>query len=269
MGSSRYDEVSRRAVLKATAGVGLAALIPGLACGTDDVDVFAGAVTDLAPQPTTPPVTVEPALAEAGSTELGSEASAEEATADGASVEPSPEASVAPTPTSEPTATVAPTATPAPTVAVDGELVISFTYTQGIGGKNERPYIAVWIEDAAGELVHTVSLWYEQGRRGARWLDHLTRWWEGDQFRISGGGADTAATISSATRDAGSYAVVWDGNLNGVPAPPTDYFVCIEAAREEGPYSLIREPLTLTGFLPATRLPDSGELSSAQVRVDV
>lgn len=269
MRSSRYEKVSRRAVLKASAGVGLAAFVPGLACGTGDVDVFAGALTDVPPQPTTPPVTVEPVL---GDGEAQAEEPAPQATA-----EPVPEPTInsatptaeAPTATPEPTATPLPTATPEPTVAVAGDMVIAFTYTQGIGGKNERPYIAVWIEDAAGDLVQTVSLWYEQGRRGARWLDHLTRWWEGDQFRISGGGQDTAATISSATREAGSHAVVWDGNVGGVPAAPADYFVCIEAAREEGPYSLIREPFTLTGALASTSLPDSGELSAATVRIDV
>jgi len=259
MGSSRYEQVSRRAVLKASAGVGLAALVPGLACGTGDVDVFAGALTDLAPEPTTPPVTVEPVVSEPA---VGDQPAQPDPTAE-------PAATVDAAPTAEATATPAPTPTPEPTVAVDGEMVISFTYTQALGGKNERPYIAVWIEDAAGELVTTVSLWYEQGRRGARWLDHLTRWWESDQFRISSGGQDTAATISSATRDAGSHAVVWDGTVDGVPSLPGDYFVCIEAAREEGPYSLIRVPFALAGSLPLTVLPDQGELSAATVGINV
>ena len=263
---TRYELVSRRALLKATAGLGAALVLP-TACGNGDAEVFAGAVTDpvsrgaetagqvgsaaaeQTPVPTTPPVTVEPA------------------------VDPTPSAESLPTPepsaTPEATATTEPTATAVPVVAVAGEMVISFTYTQVGAGKNERPYIAVWIENEAGELAETVSLWYQQERRGERWLDHLDRWWERDQSRIIGGGVDDSVTISSATREPGAYAVAWDGTIDGVPAQPGTYFLCIEAAREEGPYSLIREPLTLTGSLAATALPDNGELSAATVRIDV
>ena len=238
-------------MLKASAGAGLAALVPGLGCGTGDTEVFAGALTDLPPEPTTAPVVADDLAAAPTPTEPP------------AVIEPTPGS----TSTPEPTATTIPT--PEPTMAVDGEMVISFTYTQGVGGKNERPYVAVWIEDAAGELAETVALWYQQQRRGERWLDHLTRWWDVDQARINGGGVDDSTTISSATREAGSYAVVWDGRIDGVDAPPADYFVCIEAAREEGPYSLIRVPLALTGRLAETALPGDGELSAASVRIDV
>ena len=216
--------MSRRAVLRASAGVGLAALLPGLACGTGDAEVFAGGVAEL---PTATPV---------------------------------PTSTPLPTPTTA--EVVEPTATAAPTVAVNGDLVVAFTYTQAAGGKNERPYIAVWVEDTAGNLVQTVSLWYEQGRRGERWLDHLTRWYAADTAQT---GADT---ISSATREAGSYTVAWDGTVGGVAATPGDYAVCIEAAREDGPYSLICAPITLTGSLAETALADDGELSGVSVRID-
>ena len=230
---SRYERVTRRAMLKASLGTTAFVLVPGLACGNDDREVFAGATAEPVPTTTTtiPPTTTEPPAVE---TTLG------EAAANG----------------------------PA---AITGEMVISFTYTQAAGGKNEPPYVAVWIEDAAGDLATTVALWYEQGRRGDRWLDHLSRWYGADLDRIAAGGRDDVATISSATRSPGAYAVVWDGAIAGVPAPAGDYFVCVEAVREEGPYSLIREPLTLTAeaALPEMVLPDEGELSAASVRIDV
>ncbi len=147
-------------------------------------------------------------------------------------------------------------------------MVISFSYTFGPEGKITPPYIAVWIEDAAGELAQTVSLWYEQGRKGARWLDHLSRWYPADLDRIAAGGTSNISTISSATRQPGTYAVVWDGAIDGVPAGVGDYFVCIEAVREDGPLSLIREPFFLDGSLAETALPDVGELSMASVRID-
>ena len=221
---TRYELVTRRAVLKAGAGVGIAALIPGIACGNDDAEIFAGGVAELptaTPLPTSTPV---------------------------------------PTPTTQ--VTVEPTPTPEPSAAVTGDLVVAFTYTQAAGGKNERPYIAVWLEDLAGNLVQTVSLWYEQGRRGERWLDHLTRWYAAD---LAGGATDT---ISSATRAAGSYTVAWDGTVDGQLAPPGDYAICIEAAREDGPYSLVCAPVTLTGSLTETALADDGELSAVSVRID-
>jgi len=223
-------------MLKASLGASAFMLVPGLACSTDDREVFAGATAEPAPTTTTtvPPTTIEP-----------------------------------PTTTTEPNTGVAPeAATVDRTPAVHGEMVISFTYTQAEGGKNERPYVAVWIEDAVGELATTVSLWYEQGRRGDRWLDHLNRWYSADLDRIAAGGRDDVATVSSATRAAGAYTVVWDGSIADTPATAGDYFVCVEAVREEGPYSLIRHPVTLQGDLPETTLPDDGELSLASVRID-
>ncbi len=221
-------------MLKASLGASAFALVPGLACGNDDSEVFAGATAE--PQPTTT-TTAAPTTTEAPATTTDP---ATGATAD------------------------APTGAP----AVSGEMVISFTYTQAVGGKNERPYVAVWIEDAAGELATTVALWYEQGRRGDRWLDHLSRWFDADLERIAAGGRDDVATVSSATRAPGTYAVVWDGTVADFPAIAGDYFVCVEAVREEGPYSLIRQPFTLTGELADTALPADGELSEASVRID-
>ena len=62
---------------------------------------------------------------------------------------------------------------------------------------------------------------------------------------------------------------MWDGFAQGVQLPQGDYFIAIEAAREDGPYSLIREPFQLTGALAQTQLPDDSELSGATVRIDV
>ena len=61
----------------------------------------------------------------------------------------------------------------------------------------------------------------------------------------------------------------WDGFAQGVQLPEGDYFIAVEAAREDGPYSLIREPFRLTGSLATTQLPDDEELSGASVRIDV
>lgn len=261
-----------------SAGLGL--MIAAAACGSGDVDVFAGALTDpvgegsagaaAQPVPTTAPIEIPEEIAQGAPPTVEASPTTVDASPTAApdpTAEPAAEPTTPPA-TAEPTA--APTAPPnAGPVAVAGEMVVSFTYTPGPVGKIERPYIAVWVENQAGELAETISLWYEQGRRGARWLDHLDRWWAVDQSRIALGGVDDSVTISSATRAAGSYTVVWDGNIDGVPAPAGQYFVCIESAREDGPTSLIREPFNLGGTLASTALPNAGELSAASVRIDV
>jgi hypothetical protein len=255
---TRYQMVSRRAMLKTSLGTGVFLLVPGLACGNDDATILADATAEPPPVGSTTGTTTPTATDQTGATEPVLEVETAPETTE--TTEAAAAETTAPTEATQP----APTGTP----AVNGELVIAFTYTQGLTGKNEWPYIAVWIEDAAGELLETVSLWYEQGRRGARWLDHLNRWYEVDLARQTAGGIDAAATISSATRAPGSYVVAWDGLVHGEAAEAGDYFVCVEAAREEGPYSLIRQPFTLAGSLAETALPDDGELSAASVRID-
>ncbi|HOB06216.1 MAG TPA: DUF2271 domain-containing protein [Propionibacteriaceae bacterium] len=148
---------------------------------------------------------------------------------------------------------------PAATAAV----TVAFTYAatgQSGGGKGggpaRNPYIAVWVEDAAGTLVRTISLWHLQGRDN--WLNELRRW-----YQVSGG-KDTG---SSATRAAGSYQVAWDlTNLSGARVSPGRLYVCVEASREHGPYSLAREQVDLARP-GATKLADAGELSGITVTV--
>jgi hypothetical protein len=146
-------------------------------------------------------------------------------------------------------------------------MAIAFTYEQQSGGKNVPPYIAVWIEDGGGNLVATVELWYQQYGRGERWLPDLRRWYSVDQQRQAGGGADDVAAVSGPTRDAGSFRVAWDGTVNGTPAPAGSYFVCIESARERGPYSLIRQTVNLSGSSVQQSLGRDGELVDASISV--
>lgn len=151
--------------------------------------------------------------------------------------------------------------------AVSGEMIVAFTYTRVGEGKIESPYVAVWLEDPQGDLVTTIALFFEQGRRGERWLDHLDRWFPGNAAYLASGGQDLVTTISSATQPPGEYAVTWDGTHAGTQVAAGDYFICIESTREDGPYSLIREPIALDGSLAPTPLPDEGELSSASVQI--
>jgi len=120
----------------------------------------------------------------------------------------------------------------------------------------------VWVEDASGNLVKTISLWFEQGK-GARWLNDLRSW-------SSASGGEIDATASGSTRSAGSYSVAWNGQgANGAPVPAGTYTLFVEAAREKGPYEITSTPITIGkgGFTVA--LPDNGELSGLSATLAV
>ena len=163
--------------------------------------------------------------------------------------------STVPTDATDSTAGATTTTEPA---TLGGEVTIDFTY-EASGGRAHNPYVAVWVEDEDGDLVDTIALWF-QGGQGVRWLDELRRW-----YLVDGSEASIVA-ISGATRTPGDHSVVWDlTDLDGGPIGPGRYYLCIEAAREHGPYSLIRAPLDLDGAgTTATLIPD-GELTRATV----
>jgi FAD:protein FMN transferase len=128
------------------------------------------------------------------------------------------------------------------------ELEVAFEINKPEGGRRyQRPYVAVWLEDANGKPVRTLSLWFQTGK-GNRWLPDLKRWFKAEEFRKSGDGGDLTATLSGPTREPGTYKLVWDGkNDKKTLVDQGEYFLCIEAAREHGTYQLIREKLEFFG----------------------
>lgn len=244
---SRYELVSRRALLKGATLAG-ALLVPGLACAPSDEEVFS-ASTGTAPPTTGAPTT-------------GAPTTGARATTTAPSTTARPAASTTAPSTTAPSTTAAGGGAPLPATAA---MTISFSFTPSGGGRILNPYIAVWIEDDAGSLLRTVALWIRADE--VKYVNHLTRWYRVDRARISAGGADTKLAISSATRIAGSYAVVWDArNDAGALVRSGSYFVCIEAARERGPYELIRQPIVLGAAPIAASFPDNGELTGASVK---
>ena len=231
--SSRYREVTRRLFLRRAAqAVGAAAVLPWLTSCGGDAEVFATTTTVPGDEPQ-------------------AQAAVSSSTA-------------APTTTSTTTSTTTTTATPDTGSVVAGEAVIAFSYVAAeTSGRVLNPYVAVWIEDSGGELVNTVALWFLQSQKGLRWLDDLRRWYSVD------GTDQTIDQISSATRTPGDYTVVWDlTDDQGLPVVSGEYYICIEAAREHGPYSLIREPVTLSPDLGSVELTDDGELQNAVISLN-
>ncbi len=253
---SRYVTTARRAVLARQVALTALVVAPGLAAcgGNDDAAVFASAST----QPQAATTTVEPDVF-VPSTETASTAAP--ATA-------APETTVATVPPTTVAETVAPVATEAPPASIDAtfpagaELAVSFTFSPSAsGGRIQNPYVAVWVEDADGNLAKTISLWFEQSNKGQRWLKDLRQW-----ASVSGSSFD--GTTSGATRTAGDYTVVWDGtDADGAPVAQGDYVLYIEAAREHGPYEITSTPIEIGGDGFTVALADNGELTNASAEL--
>ncbi|MBS1719041.1 MAG: DUF2271 domain-containing protein [Armatimonadetes bacterium] len=126
------------------------------------------------------------------------------------------------------------------------ELSIDLEIASQEGFRVHRPYVAVYIEDAQGRPVRTIGLWVQTSRRGPRWIPDLRRWFRGESSRKEADGGDLVQTVSSATREAGKYNLVWDGkNDKGKAVEQGEYTVYIEAAREHGTYQLISKTVKI------------------------
>lgn len=150
----------------------------------------------------------------------------------------------------------------------DLEMAISFELEQPSGGRYNRPYVAVWIENESGYPVRTVSLWMLTSAKGMRWVRDLRRWAQGEATRQAKDGGDLVATVSSPTRNAGKYTVVWDGkNDKKALVDQGDYYICVEEAREHGPYQLVRKKVTIGNSPAKQSLGSDGELKDVSIEL--
>lgn len=105
-----------------------------------------------------------------------------------------------------------------------------------------RPYVAAWLEPAAGGSARTVFVWYDvkKGGRepGTKWLADLRTWWRKGGRAL----ALPADGVSGATRAPGSYTVPLPADL-----PAGQYVLKVEAARETGGRELVSVPFTALG----------------------
>jgi FAD:protein FMN transferase len=126
------------------------------------------------------------------------------------------------------------------------ELVLNFEIQDPGQGRYMRPYVAVWVEDKSGFSVRTLTLWFQQGGRGMRWLRDLRQWFRLEQMRKMAEGGDLTTTASSPTRQPGKYSMVWNGRDDkGKPVAQGDYTICLEVAREHGTYQVQKKQVTL------------------------
>jgi FAD:protein FMN transferase len=123
-----------------------------------------------------------------------------------------------------------------------------------------RPYVAIWIDDKDHVPVRTIALWKQK----PRYLTDLRNWYREDRMRAQTDGQNVLASVSSATRPPGRYAVKWDGkDDHGKPVKAGSYFVNIEAAREHGSYQMMRQEMDFDGTPKSVSLPGGTEIASA------
>ncbi len=118
------------------------------------------------------------------------------------------------------------------------------------GGRREkRPFVAVWVENAAGERVRTIAVWGNE----RKYLSELRAWWKEAQNN-----QDWAMSITRATRGAGKHRLAWDGkDDHDQPLPPGTYTISVESNREHGSYAIEHGTIecgrtAATGTIPAT-----------------
>jgi thiamine biosynthesis lipoprotein ApbE len=104
--------------------------------------------------------------------------------------------------------------------------------TLNLTARGKRPYVVVWIEDAAGKPVRTLALWGNE----AKYDKKLSAWWTG-----AAPSAPNLAAVTRATRPAGRYTLAWDGlDDRGKPVAQGTYAIRVETAQEEGPHTSLK-----------------------------
>lgn len=141
----------------------------------------------------------------------------------------------------------------------DNTLNIEFTLPEIATGQYQRPYVAVWIETKKGKAVRTLTVWHED----KKWLKDLRRWWR-KAGRYQTNDLDG---VSGATRAPGTFTLNWDGkDANGEPVAPGEYTLRLEASREHGGRTLLKQKFTLPDGQKTYRIKAGEELGPVVVQ---
>lgn len=101
-----------------------------------------------------------------------------------------------------------------------------------------RPYMAVWVETLERNGLYTIAVWHEK----KKWLKDLRQWWR-KLGRENSGQYDA---VTKATPKPGHYELKWDAKGFGdKPLKAGEYYLCIEAAREDGGRDFMKQKILL------------------------
>ena len=135
---------------------------------------------------------------------------------------------------------------------------ISVTIPRLSVAEYHRPYMAIWLEPAAGGPIRTLAVWYDVKKTGnepgTKWLSDLRAWWRKGGRSL----AMPANGVSGATRAPGQYSIPLPADVK-----PGKYVLNVEAARETGGRELVSVPLTVPN--PQGRASGSQELGAVTV----
>lgn len=139
------------------------------------------------------------------------------------------------------------------------DLALAKSPKPAAGKPYRRPYVAVWIEDAAGRPVRTVTVWGND----AKHIKELSTWWG-----FASKDANLFKAVGKATRDGGSYKLSWDGTDDaGQPLPPAVYVVHIEVNREFGQHCKnMTAAIPCKGKPASVDLPANAEVDGIKIR---
>ena len=137
-------------------------------------------------------------------------------------------------------------------------LQVTFSLPEIQTGQYQRPYTAVWVEDSAGKAVKTLAVWHGD----KKWLKDLRRWWR-KTGRYQEGDIDGA---TGATKGPGDYQLRWDGtDSSGQSVATGRYYLVLEASREHGSRSLVKQAFTLPDKAKNYRIKASDELGVVRI----
>lgn len=128
------------------------------------------------------------------------------------------------------------------TQASAGDATISIEIPKLTVVEYHRPYVAFWIENAGGDKVSNLAVWYDtklKDGEGNKWLKDMRQWWRrtGRELKLPADG------LSSPTRAPGTHELKFDTAAKPLAELPAgDYQLIIEAAREVGGREVLRVP---------------------------
>lgn len=129
--------------------------------------------------------------------------------------------------------------------AVAGTVTLEVEIPRLSVAEYHKPYVAGWIEDAAGAHKANLFVWYDVDMRnneGTKWLKDLRAWWRksGRELTMPADG------LSSPTRAPGRQVLTIDSSrLKGLA--PGAYVVNFEASREAGGREVVKVPVKWDG----------------------